>query len=630
MCEKECIQVSGKAIRVMESACAACLLRAKRTPDNAVRVVQLPAALVPPVHAYGTNAFHLHGLPMPKRGQIVGLIGANGIGKSTALKILSASVKPNLGVGLDQDPAGPNQPSWSDVVKYFRGSELQRYFTDLLEDSMTCSVKAQLDRPPPKRVRKQTVSQVLDRHVENAARESLVAELDLGHLLGRKVGHLSGGELQRLAICCTCLHDRDVYMFDEVSSVPPTRILLQYALPHIQHVTLAGFPRPSQPSAFLDLKQRLAAMRVIRSVTEGTVNPESSADPQPKYAIVIDHDLCVMDYVSDVICCMYGQAACFGCVSKPMTVGNGINNFLAGTLPTENVRFRKKPLQFQAHAMQDEHPQEGKASDSPGISRGRIQYPAAQLRLEPAPEAARPRKSSTFALDIEPGSYESGRIIGLLGQNGCGKSTFIGHLKEIFGSICSLKPQRFGARLKKFAGTVTELLEQEINKALADRMFRLQVLTPLGMPSLADLKVKTLSGGQLQRLAIVLCLGHKADIYLLDEPSAFLDCEQRAHVTRCIRSWIITHSRKAAFIVEHDMLMASALYDQVVVFTGVPGVACTASAPLSLAPGLNAYLAELGITMRRDPTNCRPRINKKHSYLDREQKESGEYFVLPQ
>ena len=178
-------------------------------------------------------------------------------------------------------------------------------------------MKRQLDGGPPKRLAKKKVGEVLKMHDERGKMNEIAEALGLTHLFKRKVGKLSGGEIQRLAVACTCVQDREVYMFDE-------------------------------PSAFLDVRQRINVMGVIRSLLDpddededgSKTNSKSRDRISQKYVIVVDHDLSVLDYVSDNICCLYGSAAAFGCVSKPYGVGQGINNFLAGYLPSENVRFR--------------------------------------------------------------------------------------------------------------------------------------------------------------------------------------------------------------------------------------------------------------------------------------------------
>lgn len=91
----------------------------KKCPFAAINIINLPTNLESQVtHRYSANSFKLHRLPMPRPGQVLGLVGTNGIGKSTALKILSGKLKPNL--GRYDDP-----PDWEEILKYFRGSELQ-------------------------------------------------------------------------------------------------------------------------------------------------------------------------------------------------------------------------------------------------------------------------------------------------------------------------------------------------------------------------------------------------------------------------------------------------------------------------------------------------------------------------
>src|SRR5207244_8240047 len=121
------------------------------------------------------------------------------------------------------------------------------------------------------------------------------------------------------------------------------------------------------------------------------------------------------------------------------------------------------------------------------------------------------------------------------------------------------------------------------------------------------------------------CLGKSANIYLLDEPSAYLDCEQRLIVSKIIKKFVTQHN-KIAFIVEHDFLMASYLADKVIVFEGTPGIEATACSPETGTVGINHFLSILQVTFRRDPVTGRPRINKFNSVLDKEQKMEGKYY----
>ena len=98
------------------------------------------------------------------------------------------------------------------------------------------------------------------------------------------------------------------------------------------------------------------------------------------------------------------------------------------------------------------------------------------------------------------------------------------------------------------------------------------------------IQVQHLSGGELQRVALVLSMCTAADVYLIDEPSAYLDSEQRVIASRVIKRFIL-HTKKTAFIVEHDFIMATYLADRVVVFVGEPSVECTATPyVMSLSP----------------------------------------------
>jgi len=118
-----------------------------------------------------------------------------------------------------------------------------------------------------------------------------------------------------------------------------------------------------------------------------------------------------------------------------------------------------------------------------------------------------------------------------------------------------------------------------------------------------------------------------AHVYLIDEPSAYLDSEQRIIASKVIKRYIL-HSKATAFVIEHDLIMATYLADRVVVYDGTPSIQATARSPQSMLSGMNSFLRSLDITFRRDPTNARPRANKYNSVKDREQKSDGKYFFL--
>ena len=340
---------------------------------------------------------------------------------------------------------------------------------------------------------------------------------------------------------------------------------------------------------------------------------------------------------SDTVCCLYGEPGGYGVVTKIASVRNGINNFLAGYIPAENMRFRAEELSFVVSGAEtaDQIASEGGMGKS---TLGTVEYPAMSKTLEKA--------ESRFTLHVEPGSFRGAEMIGLLGENGCGKTTFMEMMAGAFdkkadgsadksvenhslaGLGVSYKRQHYAPRLRKFPGTVQELFEKTIQSVIIDRLFRLLVLRPLQMEALEKSYVKNLSGGELQRVAITICLGTPATIYLFDEPSAGLDCEQRIIAAKVIRRWVVSNMQKTAFIIEHDFVMASALSDRVIVYDGEPGIECTAKSPMGLVDGFNVFLKQLDVTFRRDPCNFRPRVNKKNSAKDCEQKKSGNYFVF--
>ncbi|KAI8616843.1 P-loop containing nucleoside triphosphate hydrolase protein, partial [Chytriomyces sp. MP71] len=239
-----------------------------------------------------------------------------------------------------------------------------------------------------------------------------------------------------------------------------------------------------------------------------------------------------------------------------------------------------------------------------------------------------------FHLTVKEGGFTDSEIIVMLGENGTGKTTFIKMMAGLMPADdsseqplelnISYKPQKIAP---KFPGTVRMLLLKKIKAAFMHQQFQTDVVKPLQMENILDNDVQTLSGGELQRVAIVLCLGQPADIYLIDEPSAYLDSEQRIIAAKVIKKFIM-HSQKTAFVVEHDFIMATYLADRVIVYEGTPSLRAIANSPESLLSGMNKFLEMLEITFRRDPTNFRPRINKFDSVKDKEQKLSGNYFFM--
>lgn len=563
---KLCIEVtpSDKIATISEELCIGCGICVKKCPFEAINIINLPSNLSKETtHRYSANSFKLHRLPVPRPGCVLGLVGTNGIGKSTALKILAGKQKPNLGRYNDV-------PEWTEILTYFRGSELQNYFTKILEDDLKAVIKPQYVDQIPRAV-KGSVQTLIDKKDEMNNQDAVCEILDLMRVKDRNVEDLSGGELQRFACAMVCIQKADIFMFDE-------------------------------PSSYLDVKQRLNAARAIRRLIEAT-----------KYVIVVEHDLAVLDYLSDYICCLYGVPGAYGVVTMPAGVRDGINIFLDGFIPTENLRFREDPLIFKVSE---------NATEEEIKRMHRCDYPYMTKTM------------GNFHLEVEKGWFSDSEILVMLGENGTGKTTFIrmmaGKLEPDQGSgeipslNISYKPQKISP---KSQNTVHAMLHDKIRDAYVHPQFVADVMRPLKMDDLMDQEVQNLSGGELQRVAMALCLGKPADVYLIDEPSAYLDSEQRLVCAKVIKRYIL-HAKKTGFVVEHDFIMATYLADRVIVFEGTPSITTRACTPQSLLTGMNKFLEQLQITFRRDPSNYRPRINKLNSVKDSEQKHSGNYFFL--
>lgn len=125
-----------------------------------------------------------------------------------------------------------------------------------------------------------------------------------------------------------------------------------------------------EPSSYLDVKQRLKAARMIRSLLQ-----------HDNYVIAVEHDLSILDYLSDFICVLYGQPGAYGVVTMPYSVREGINIFLAGFIPTENMRFRDEELTFKV--VENDAEKQGQATDIKQLSKPtNYKYPAMVKTLD--------------------------------------------------------------------------------------------------------------------------------------------------------------------------------------------------------------------------------------------------------
>ncbi|MEM0481909.1 MAG: ribosome biogenesis/translation initiation ATPase RLI [Nitrososphaerota archaeon] len=546
---------------INEELCIGCGICVAKCPFEAIAIVNLPSELGGDlIHQYGVNSFRLYRLPYLEPGTVTGLLGRNGIGKSTALSILAGQLRPNLGKLEDgQD--------WEEIAKRFRGTLIQDYFRRMSAGMLRVTYKPQNITQIPRAV-KGKVREVLTRVAGSKPIDDVVNKLELEHLLDREVSALSGGELQRLAIAAAILRGGDCYIFDE-------------------------------PSSFLDVRQRVRAASAIRSLVGEGVR-----------VFVADHDLSFLDYVSDTIFIFYGEPGVYGVVSGPYSLSEGVNTYLEGYAPLENVRFRRYEIAFSAHSPP--------ASDSAG---GPSIY---WYRMT--------KTYGSFRLVVEEGSAKMGEVVGIVGPNGIGKSTFIKLLAGIepddsgnrieYRSL-SYKPQHPEPRDE----IVADALRRAAGKDFDTELYRSELLKPLGLDRLLDRNMMDLSGGELQRVAIAEALSKEAEIYLLDEPSAFLDVEERYVVARLLKR-LAREKGAYIFLVEHDLMLVDFSATRLMVFTGQPGVEGHALPPMSMREGFNRFLSELGVTFRRDRKSNRPRVNKPDSRLDRIQKEMGEYYYV--
>lgn len=415
------------------------------------------------------------------------------------------------------------------------------------------------------------MSQILTSKDERNVKNDIIESLELQHIIDRKIDEMGGGELQRFAIAATVIQKADIYMFDE-------------------------------PTLYLDIRQRLVVAKLIRQL----LSPE-------RCVVVVDHDLSIMDYLCDFVCCLYGTPGTYGIVSMPFGVREGINVFLNGYLPDEHLRFRNLSVLFHEPDTNDK--EEAIPNDIAIFS-----YPELVKQL------------GTFHLKVLPGSFSAGQVICVMGQNGVGKTTFLRMLAKVLvpdnGAVIpdfqlSYKPQNISPR---FEGTIRELFQSKINEAFINAQFEADVIKLLHVNTLLDQEVCSLSGGELQRVALVLLLGKPADVYLIDEPSSYLDCEYRIIAARVIKRFMRKH-KKTAFVVEHDFTMATFLADRIIIYEGKPCCDCLATPPLSVLAGLNRFLKSVEVTGERDAMNFRIRVNKLNSTTDQQQKQVETWFV---
>jgi len=552
---------NGKSVEITESLCTGCGICIKKCPFNAISIINLPDPLKNQItYRYGPDQFSLFRMAIPKRGKVLGLIGQNGIGKSTMLSILSGDLKMNLGK-FNEDT--PNNDA---IIKFFKGSELQQYFLELFDKKLSVVHKPQNINLIPKHVVGK-VYDLLKKNDVNDLLDNVVKELNLNEILDRNLSVLSGGEVQRVAIAAAYLKDADVYLIDE-------------------------------PSSYLDVSERINMAKLIRSLTDDN-----------KTVVVVEHDLAILDYLSDYISLFYGVPGAYGIISHPQGVRVGINIYLNGYIKDENVRIRDEPIQFHERPPID-------TSFDTGVTI--FSYENLEKTL------------GDFHLTITGSEVHAGEILGILGPNGIGKSTFIDLIANKIDDFeedklkISLKPQYIKIDESKL---VSDTLSKIKMASYLSQSYKKRLINSLKLNNIKDRKISELSGGELQRVTIADCLSTEADIYLLDEPSAFLDIEMRLTVAQLLRK-SIEELKKSAFVVEHDIITQDFIADSILVFEGTPGIEGRALAPLNLRDGFNLFLKMMGITFRREKETKRPRVNKIGSTKDTYQKRINEYYYV--
>ena len=558
---QECIVMDGVTGKphISESLCIGCGICVNKCPHDALIITQLPSELESDmIHRYSLNGFRLFRLPTPSKESVVGILGPNGMGKSTAFKILNGSIIPNLG-DFEADEVW-----WEDVIESLPRGELRDFLLDVSKSNVKVALKPQYVDNIPKAV-KGKVGTLLESVDERGIYQEMVVKLGLKNLLDRDLTQLSGGELQRVAICATLLKKADVYFFDE-------------------------------PSSYLDIHERMRIVKIVQELAETS------------RVIVIEHDLAVLDVLADLVHIVYGRKGAFGIFTPARSTRQAINAYLDGFLVEQNVRIRDKPIKFQTHT--DRSNEIG----DPVVEWGDLGKNLGDFKLKTG--TGKVHQAEVVGV-VGPNGTGKSTMVKIL----AGDLEYDAGWVTANASI-SYKPQHIETNLDC---TVQTWLDAEVGPKWRSGEYNVNVIRALGVDELLAKQVNNLSGGEAQAVSIAICLGREADLYLLDEPSAHLDANARMEAAKAIRR-TMESNEKAAFVIDHDVYFIDIVSDSLLVFEGEGGVSGMAEGPFGLREGMNRFLSGVDVTFRRDHDSKRPRINKSHSRKDREQRNVGDYY----
>ncbi|MBT4731007.1 ribosome biogenesis/translation initiation ATPase RLI [Candidatus Woesearchaeota archaeon] len=568
---EDCISKNTLTKKAMidEKQCSGCGICPKRCPFEAIHIINLPEKLEgEPIHRFGRNSFELFNLPTIKPGSVVGLIGRNGIGKSTAFEVLAGNITPNNG-NYDTELTEENIKLLKEsILQKYSNSQIGEYFTKVFDKKITISYKPQRIELLPKLFSGKVID-LLEKVDEKGKVNEMMDLLELTQVKDNNISDLSGGELQKVAIIATALKKADVYYFDE-------------------------------PSSFLDITSRVKMAKLIQSLKE-----DNSA------VMVIEHDIATLDYISDEIQIVYGERACYGVTSISKGVRKGINDYLEGYLPEDNVRFRDYQIKFSRSIAELKE-------DAQTL----VSYKNLKKSFE------------NFKMNAEGGEIKRGEVLAIMGSNGLGKSTFVkmitNQLKADEGEIegeaemkISYKPQY----PEPEDIVVEDYLKHHAGKEMQSGWYEQNILEKLNIKSILKSNLRNLSGGELQKVFVAGCLSGDSDLIVLDEPSAFIDIEDRINIAEVIKEF--TRKKEiACVVVDHDVQFIEYLGDKMLVFEGIPGKEGSVYGPCPKEEGMNRVLKMLEITYRKDKDTNRARINKPNSQLDKEQRSTGNYYYI--